>query len=160
MKPDEASLLVTLLRQSLVGVLAVLVDGKPYQGLVPFVFDEANPAFLIHVSSLARHTQGLTPGAPFSLMIHGTPQDPLQTPRASFSGTVEVLEKGSEAYAVTRQRYLARFPAAEITFSLGDFQLMRLAVEKVRFVVGFARAYSLTVDQLQHRPQEIGETSS
>jgi len=159
MKQDEATLLVTLLRQSPVGVLAVLVDGKPYQGLVPFVFDEAHPAFLIHVSSLARHTRGLKPGAPFSLMIHGVPQDPLQTPRASFSGTVEVLQKGSEPYMDARRRYLARFPSAEITFTLGDFHLMRLVPEEVRFVAGFARAYSLTSTQLQHWLQKLGDPS-
>lgn len=155
MNASEAALLVNLLRSAVVGVLAVLIDGKPYQGLVPFAFVEEDPAFLVHVSALARHTQGLTPGAPYSLLIHGEPRDPLQTLRASFSGAVEMLSRDTAAYQTARQRYLARFPKAQITFTLPDFRLIRLSVTEVRFVAGFARAYSFSPAQLQHWLQEI-----
>ncbi len=58
-------------------------------------------------------------------------------------GTAEPLPRESAAYEAAKRRYLARFPSAQVTFTLGDFQLVRLPFAAVRFVAGFGRAYSV-----------------
>ncbi len=144
---DDVALLRQLLREQRVLALGVVVDGAPYVGLLPFVMHPAFDAALIHASTLAKHTAGLTAGAPFSALVHVSDQpdgDPLQMPRVTLTGTVERLDAGSDAYEEGRALYLARFPGSEITFGLGDFHLYALHVEGGRLVAGFGRARNLT----------------
>jgi putative heme iron utilization protein len=136
-----------LLSEQRVLALGVVVDGAPVVGLLPFVMRPAFDAALIHASTLARHTAGLTAGAPFSALVYASNQpdgDPLQVPRVTLTGTVERLDAASAAYEEGRALYLARFPGGEITFGLGDFGLYALHVEGGRLVAGFGRARNLT----------------
>jgi len=152
MNPADATVLRALFTDQRVLALSVLREGKPYIGLLPFAVEPDNGSALVHASDLARHTSGLTNGAPFAALIHaseqpaagGPPVDVLQLPRVSLQGTVARLDKGSEAYASARQTYLARFPDSEPTFSLGDFNLYRLGFDSGRLVAGFARAVNLS----------------
>jgi putative heme iron utilization protein len=144
---DDVTLLRTLLREQRVLALGVVVDGAPYVGLLPFVMRPAFDAALIHASTLAKHTEGLTAGAPFSALVHVSNQpdgDPLQVPRVTLTGTVERLDTADAAYEEGRALYLARFPGSEVTFRLGDFNLYALHVEGGRLVAGFGRARNLT----------------
>jgi heme iron utilization protein len=47
-------------------------------------------------------------------------------------------------YAAARQAYLARFPDSEPMFGFGDFSLFLITARSVRFVAGFAQAWSMT----------------
>lgn len=132
--------------------LSVLVDGAPYVGLLPYVFDAEHGGLLVHASRLAHHTRGMDAGAPFGALIHGTvfPEaDPLQVPRLGMQGTVEHLERDGPDYVAARGLYLRRFPTSETTFSLGDFDLYRLRPNKGRWVGGFAQARSLGARDLR-----------
>ena len=147
MKPEEREILVTLLSERRVLSLGVLVDNKPHVGLLPFVVADDFQSVLVHASQLARHSRGLQPGLPFSILIHSNDDpemDALQLPRVSISGTVQIVAQSDADYEASQAAYMNRFPKSELTFSLGDFNLYRLHFEWGRLVTGFARAITLS----------------
>jgi len=151
MDKDDKKLLRALLEQRVLA-LGVMVEGRPHVGQVPFAPRPDLSALLIHVSGLARHTAGLTAGAPFSalLAIGDRPEeDPLALPRLTLDGRVEVLEKGSPEYEAAASIYRERLPSSAVTFELGDFRLCELVPERGRVVGGFARAFDVRPDQLR-----------
>jgi hypothetical protein len=146
MKPEQSAALRALVEDSKLLALAVVVDGDPVTGLLPYA-PEGPMRLLIHASGLARHSKGLVDGGRFAALIHrepGSSDDPLQVERVSLVGTVRELRRGSEAWEAGKRRYLERFPHAERTFGLGDFTLWALEPEGGRWVSGFASAVNLT----------------
>jgi len=149
MEAEESSLVKKLLTESRVLSLGVLVDGRPHVGLLPFVVEAGYGSALIHASQLARHSRGLQPGSPFSILIHAREEeehDALQVPRITISGTVQLAAQADADFEAARQAYIDRFPSSEQTFLLGDFNLYRLHFEWGRLVSGFARAITLSPD--------------
>jgi putative heme iron utilization protein len=147
MTPDQIDALRDLITHQRVLSLAVIVDGEPLTGLLPYAPTAELNALLIHASALARHSKGLAEGGRFAALIHrepGADGDPLQVERASLQGSVRVLERGSDAHDAGRRTYLSRFPHAEVTFGLGDFTLYALEPDRGRWVSGFASAVNLT----------------
>lgn len=135
MDPADHDLLRALLRRPVLA-LAVTVDAAPCAGLLPFLAE--GDALLVHVSGLARHTAGLAPGAPFSAVIHApeTP-DPLRVPRLLAEGRAEAVTDDP------RERWVAAFPSAAQTVTLGDFRFVRLRIERARLVADFGRTLGL-----------------
>jgi hypothetical protein len=126
--------------------IAVLADGAPYAGLLPFVVLPAYRGVLIHASRLSKHTQGLTAGARIGVLLHeqyAEGKDPLQIKRAMLECIVHPLERKSAEWEEGRDRYLERFPDSRITFNLGDFTLYRLEFQKGLWVGGFGRAVEI-----------------
>ncbi len=151
MNQEDTTLLRELLQGSRVLALGVLVDGAPYIGLLPFALSGDRRALLVHASGLARHTRGMTDGAPFSALVHAPEadaQDPLQIPRLTLQGTIERLEPDSGAYEAGRARYEDRFPDSAQTFELPDFSLYALRITEGRLVAGFARARNVSPGDL------------
>lgn len=100
----------------------------------------------VQASALARYTRGLNPRGRVGILIHASDTgdaDPMQLARFTVQGTVDVLEKNSERFAAARERFVARFPAAEMTLDLGDFNLYELTFGRGRCVEGFARAFNV-----------------
>ena len=129
--------------------LAVIVDGDPEASLLPYAVRPDFGAVYVQASGLARHSRGLQPGARVGIMIHDseTPDgDPLQTLRMTVQAAVTVLDRDSEAFAAARDIFVARFPGAEMTLSLGDFNLYELQFGRGRYVAGFAQAFNLGPD--------------
>jgi hypothetical protein len=152
MRPEELGLLKELLTENRVLSLGVLVDGKPHVGLLPFVTAADFGSALVHASQLARHSRGLQPGSPHSILIHARDDgdhDALQVPRITISGTVQLVAQADPDYEESRQAYIERFPSSEQTFFLGDFNLYRLHFEWGRLVSGFARAVTLSPDSFR-----------
>jgi putative heme iron utilization protein len=150
MTPEDRDQLRDLFDNQRVLALAVLVDGAPYVGLLPFAMQPYGP--LVHASALAKHTAGLKDGAPFSALVHAPDHDdadPQQLPRITLQGKVRVYPKESDEYTAGRAAYLSRFPQSEQTFALGDFNLYGLVVESARFVAAFGRIYNLTGEILR-----------
>lgn len=142
----SARLIRSLLDGERVLSLAVLVDGAPFAGLLPFIPLPDYSGVMIHASRLSRHTAGLAAGARAAVLLHeqdGPDKDPLQIKRASFECDVQPLERNSEPWAAERERYLARFPDSRITFRLGDFTLYRLDFRQGLLVAGFGRAVDI-----------------
>lgn len=129
--------------------LAVIVDGGPEASLMPYAVRPDFGALYVQASALARHTRGLQPEAHVGLLIHENElpdADPLQTKRMTVQATVTVLDRDGEAFAPARDRFVARFPGAELTLSLGDFNLYELSLGRGRYVAGFAQAFNIGPD--------------
>jgi hypothetical protein len=151
-QPEHLAALMELLSRQRVLSLAVMVEGEPVVGLLPFACAPDFSALIVHASRLARHTRGLRDGAPFDALIHASESadlDPLQVPRATFQGRVTALPDGGPDADAARTAYLERLPSAEITLALGDFRFFRLEIERGRLVTGFAQAASITKETLR-----------
>jgi len=152
MKPDDATLLRSLLRDCRLLSLGVLVEGEPNVGLVPFAVGQSFGTLIIHVSRLARHTRGLGDNAPVGMMIHlpeTAESDPLQIPRVSLQGKVRMPQPDSSEYEDCKRIYLQKFPQSSMTFDLADFQLLELELMSGRLVAGFGRALNLNADHFR-----------
>jgi heme iron utilization protein len=126
-------------------------DGAAYAGLLPFLMDTDRAAFLVRASKLARHSKGLTAGARVCVLIHekdDETKDPLQLKRVTFECTVEPLASDTPEWTAARERYLARFPSAELTLGLTDFRIYRLVPESGMYVAGFGRAIALPPEDI------------
>lgn len=146
MERDVLAAIRGLLQGVRVLSLAVLVDGDPEAALLPFAHREDYGAVYVQASGLARHTRGLQSGARVGVLVHAGDApgaDAMQVPRLSVQATVAVLDKASPAYASAAARFIARFPAAEMTLELGDFNLYELTLGRGRYVEGFARAFNV-----------------
>jgi hypothetical protein len=136
--------------------LAVLVEGAPDASLLPYAYRPDFGAVYVQASGLARHARGLTDGAAVGVLVHGhdTPEaDPLQIPRLTVAATVRVLHKEGEDFAAASRVFVERFPAAEMTLGLGDFNLYELTFGRGRYVAGFGQAYNVGPDTFR----EVGE---
>jgi putative heme iron utilization protein len=152
MNPTEQTQLRDLLTQGRVLALAVLVEGLPTAGLLPFAAPPDLSHLLILASGLAAHTRGLSDGAPYSALIHQPDRpslDPHQVPRVTLRGTAQRLPRDAPPYAAARITYLGKFPASEMLFGLGDFNLYALQIEAARYVAGFGRAFTLSTARLR-----------
>jgi putative heme iron utilization protein len=140
---DDASLrlLRHLLADTRLLTLAVVVEGEPLAGVVPFLAAPDFGSVLVHVSRLARHTRGLEAGAAWSGALQVPDRsdlDALAVPRLILAGRVEDVAPGEvEALA---SAWAERFPSAAMTLALGDFRFRRLTVESGRLIAGFAQA--------------------
>ena len=146
MRSEELELLRSLLTRQRMLSLGVLIDGKPYVGLLPFVTRPGFQALVIHASSLARHTRGLVGGAPFGALIHAGDRpdaDPLQLPRLSLEGSVRRIPRDVGEWEASRDVYLEKYPSSRSIFQLGDFHLYELAIESGRLIAGFGSIHTL-----------------
>ena len=152
MNAEALAHLKQLLEGQRVLSLAVVIDGEPHLGLLPYAVLPDHVGVLVHVSTLAKHTRGLASGGPIAAMVHQSEEavsDPLQVPRMTMKAEAIKLERGSADYEAGKGRFLARFPDAAVTFQLEDFQLFELKFLHGRFVEGFARATDITVTDLK-----------
>lgn len=132
--------------------VAVVIDGEAQIGLLPFSVLPEHTGVVVHVSTLARHTQGLLSGESIAVLIHQSEEavtDPLQVPRLSMKATAVELQRGSRTYEQAKSRFLTRFPDAAITFELADFRLLELHFLEGRYVEGFAKAMDIRPEDLQ-----------
>jgi len=151
MDDGERLLLRRLLVERPLMALGVLVEGAPYVGQVPCALT-AEGALLVHVSRLAKHARGLSPGARWSGLLQladGGHADPFQCPRLTLEGGVESLAPSDPRHDQARATYLTRLPSGAVTFQLGDFTLYELTVERGRLVAGFGRTLNLTAQHLR-----------
>ncbi len=145
-RSEELELLRGLITGQRMLSLGVLVDGRPYVGLLPFVTRPDFGALVIHASSLALHSKGLTPDAPFGVLIHATDRpdaDPLQLPRLSLQGVVRRIPRDQADWAAARDVYIDKYPSSRSIFQLGDFHLYELVVESGRLIAGFGSIHTL-----------------
>jgi putative heme iron utilization protein len=131
--------------------LAIPPGGHVYAGLLPFILDSGRVALLVRASKLARHSRGLIAGARVCVLIHekdAATKDPLQLKRVTFECTVEPLARDTAEWIAARDRYLERFPSAELTVGLTDFQMYRLVPDSGMYVAGFGRAIALPLEDI------------
>ena len=146
MDDADLDLLRGLLRGQRLLSLAVVVDGAPVAGLVPFLASPDFGALVVHVSSLARHSRGLGEGAAWSGVVHqpyADGMDPLQVPRVLLHGHSRRLDDPA-VLRVVRQKWVEHLPSAGATLGLGDFAFVSLDVEGGRLVGGAGQARKLS----------------
>ena len=68
-------------------------------------------------------------------------------------GTTTPIASDSPPYHAARAHYLARLPAAAPLFAFPDFVLFRFEPHAARYVGGFARALTLTTNDLRAAAQ-------
>lgn len=143
-RPDLL-LLRRLLTEERILTLAVIVDGAPVAGVLPFRAEPGLASLLVHSSALARHSRGLMPGAPYSAAIHlpvAAGADALQAQRVVVEGAVGAVP--AEERPAISAAWVAAFPSAAMTVGLGDFVFHRLRLDGGRLISGFARASGLS----------------
>jgi putative heme iron utilization protein len=126
--------------------LAVIVDGVPFAGLLPFVPLPGYAAVLVHASRISKHGAALAAGGRAGILLNeqdGPEKDPLQLKRATFDCDIRGYERKGEEWVAGRELYLQRFPDSRITFNLGDFTLYRLTFREGLYVGGFGRAVEI-----------------
>ena len=134
----------SLLNNTRVGMLATIGEARPLASAVPFVALEGWVDLLLHLSTLAAHTQNLLRDPRASLLVMETDdlqKNPLALTRLILEGTADRLDRNSATYEALARRFTDRFPDAAITMTLGDFQLWHLRFEAAQFIAGFGRAY-------------------
>jgi heme iron utilization protein len=126
------------------GALATLEpDGTPFASLVTIATD-ADGTPLMLLSRLSAHTRNLLADPRCSLLFsQGGKGDPLAHPRLTVVG--RALQT---AEARARERFLARHPKAKLYADFPDFGFFALAPEAGHLNGGFAKAATLTRDQL------------
>lgn len=119
------------------GVLATLskrLDGMPFASVCPFITDhQARPVFLI--SGLAEHTKNLAADPRASLIVHPCADNMHAAGRVTLTGHAENIGR-PEALV---ERYSQLLPEAAGYFELGDFNLWRIEIKAIRFIVGFGK---------------------
>jgi putative heme iron utilization protein len=147
MTGDQAEALRALLQGQEVAALGTLHQGEPFVSMVPYALRPDTGAFIVHVSRLATHTRDMEQHAGVSLLVTGerAAQVPPQAlPRATLQGQAQRCAADGPEYAAARRCYLARFPQSEDMFGFADFSLFVILPRAVRFVGGFAQAWSAT----------------
>ncbi len=148
MKPEQADALRQLLQRQDVAALGTLHRGEPFVSMVPFAL-LPDGRVVIHVSRLATHTRDMEEHAGVSLLV--TDQRSADVPaqalaRTTLQGEAQRCPADAAEYAQARQCYLARFPQSEDLFGFADFSLFVVRPRAVRFVGGFAQAWSVTAE--------------
>lgn len=126
--------------------LATLHKGAPAVSMVPFALLPRGAGFVIHVSRLATHTADLLANPAVALLVVapvGSTPTPRQLPRASVQGLAQPIAADTPQHAVAKARYLERFPDSAEIFGFGDFSLVNVAAQSVRFVGGFANTATI-----------------
>jgi hypothetical protein len=147
MNPNQALALRHLLERQEVAALGTLRQTEPFVSMVPYALLPGGEGLVIHVSRLAAHTRDMLEHPGVSLLVIGerAPELPAQAlPRATLQGEARQCPPGAGEYAAARRAYLARFPASEQTFGFADFSLFLIVPRSVRFVGGFAQAWTIT----------------
>ncbi len=119
------------------GVLATIsrrLDGMPFASVCPFITDhQARPVFLI--SGLAEHTKNLAADPRASLIVHPCADNMHAAGRVTLTGKAENIGR-PEALV---KRYSELMPDAASYFELGDFNLWRINIEAIRFIMAFGK---------------------
>lgn len=110
-------------------------NGWPYGSLVLLAVDQTAAPLLL-LSDLAEHTKNINADARVALLVDGTAglADPLTGARASLLGRAVPCDE-----AMSRARYVARHPAAELYAGFRDFHLFRVELSAAHLVAGFGR---------------------
>ena len=130
----------------------------PLASMVAYAPEPNLSGLIIFVSHLAQHTRDMLATPRVSLAVTAPDTgggDPQLLPRASLQGTASEITRDSEDFAAAAAVYVGRFPQSAMRFELADFVLLRLVVDEVRFVGGFARATSFSGEELRKAAAQL-----
>jgi putative heme iron utilization protein len=143
--------LARLVTNERVGALGTSRAGAPNVSMVAYLAEGGCTAFWLRLSRLAWHTQDLAKDPRAALSICETDDaraDPQTLARVTIRAEASMLASDDPETLRLRPLWLARFPAAAVTFELADFAFWRLAPRDARFVAGLGRTYNLSAAEL------------
>ena len=152
MDNDSKALLVELIENSNIASLGTCNNNQPFVSMVAFSTNDNFSEFYILISQLAKHSKNIAVNNKISLMIcqpETESENPQTLARFSITGTARLIEKNTEEYISAKNNYLTKNTSAVMYFSLGDFQLYKLEIDKGRFVAGFAKTFNLSKESLK-----------
>lgn len=152
MNSEELATVAALIRSQRVAALGTLRADGPFVSMVAYAVEPDFGGWLLHLSQLAAHTKQLLAAPQSSLLICESDdgRDDVQTlARITLAGIATPLPATSAAHAAARACYMSRLPAAEMLFDFPDFTLFRFVPSEARYIGGFARAYTLTLEELR-----------
>jgi putative heme iron utilization protein len=138
-----------LLREHSVAALGTLHEGAPYVSMVPYALAHDGSVLIIHVSGLSSHTKDMRTDPRVSLLVmqvENGETSALALARASIQGTAFEVPSDAPDRPGFRAAYLDRFPEASQMFGFADFSLFKIQPASVRFVAGFAQAYTISAE--------------
>ena len=168
---DQASslLLGRLVLGRSVASLATLHDGRPFASMIPYAVlvtgrdpatdeggghDSGSVVLVSHVSRLSAHTRDMLATPEVCLLVtapealDGSGPPPQALPRVSLPAVATFIDPAHPAHEALTRAYLDRFPHAAEWFQLGDFSIVIFEPTSARFIAGFARAMTLSPQQL------------
>jgi len=135
---------VDLAEEVRTGVLLTLRNGRPFGSHMPYIFGNQWTRAYIHVSRLALHSEHLLHDPRVGLFVSEPDRlgkNPAALRRMNLQGEAVLLNVNAPNYAGVKERYLARFPQAELMFGFADFALWELRLQDAHLVLGFGQAY-------------------
>ena len=148
--------MLKLLRDRRWAALATQGSEGPEVSWVAYASEPDFSGFLLHLSTLAAHTRNLLAHPCAGLAISALErdeEDPQTLARVTMQGAITVISQDHADYSAAAQLYQERLPASIPRFAFTDFLLLRLIPTRIRFVGGFAQAYSLDHTELQAAAQ-------
>jgi hypothetical protein len=155
MQAEDRAALADLVRGQRQAALGTLASGAPFVSMVVYALERVPTgeiSALIHVSKLSPHTRHMEAEPRVSLMVaqadvgSGNPQE---LARVTLQGRATIVPLGSAEYERGRTVYIERLPDAAFLFDFADFRLVRIVLLEARYIGGFAKAFSLSAEQLQ-----------
>ena len=156
MNLQEQRLMLTLIRDWRWAALATQGPDGPDASWVAYVPEPDCSGFLLHLSTLSAHTRNLLAHPRAGLTIsepERDDEDPQTLARVTIQGEIATIPRDHPDYPSAALCYQERLPASVPRFKFGDFLLLRLIPVRVRFIGGFARAYTLDYDGLRAAAQ-------
>ncbi len=161
MNSEELAIIAALIRRQRVAALGTLREDSPFASMVAYAAEPDFGGLLLHLSRLAPHTKHLLAHPLAALLIHerdDNRDDPQTLARITLVGAATPIAAESAAFAAARACYLARLPAAAPLFDFPDFALFRFVPSEARYIGGFARAYTLTLEHLRQAAKTLAQT--
>jgi len=156
MNLQEQQVMADLIRNQRWAALATQGPEGPEASWVAYVPEADFSGFLLHLSTLGSHTRNLLANPRAGLAIsepERAGEDPQTLGRVMIQGLVAIIPKDSRNYLEMSRRYQEQLPGSTPRFEFGDFLLLRLTPARIRFVGGFARAYTLDDTALRSAAQ-------
>ncbi|MDQ6954085.1 MAG: pyridoxamine 5'-phosphate oxidase family protein [Mariprofundaceae bacterium] len=135
-----------LLKKARVCFLATQGKHSIESSMAPYATHQGH--ILLHLSSLARHTQNIHHHPNIGLMIcspEAANESPLALPRLSFQGKVSAVP--DERLAAAKHVYLETIPDAEPLFAFADFKLLRMTSAHIQWIGGFGLTKKISMQQ-------------
>ena len=157
----ELHSMIRLIRNQRWAALATQGADGPEASWVAYAPEPDCVGFLLHLSTLATHTRNLLADPCAGLAISEPERDdtdPQQLARVMIQGRVMVIAKDGTDYRQATTCYQRRLPDSPRRFEFDDFLLLRLTPIRIRWVGGFARAYTLDSAGLQAAAQSLPQT--
>lgn len=152
METAEKKALSRLIRGGRWAALATYGDGAPLASMAAYAVEADFTGFLLHLSRLSAHTRNLLSSPLASIAISEPDSARVRNPqtlaRVSLQGEARPIPKDSPEYAQARALYEERFPDSSPLFEFEDFLLFRFVPGEARYVGGFAKAFTVSREEL------------